>query len=151
MKKLKKQMITKYLQRVRAPHGMVLKDYHEFYAKLFMQFGNSKNLKIVSRSDYYSSSGYWLIERRLETNEELAKRQAILAKKMAKLKILRENRHKLKKIEAAKWRAIDKNRKAGEQKAKLEAEVEKVKTMVAVLKAAGFNVSKNKVIGSIKI
>ena len=141
-------MLTIYLQRVRAPHGMTLKAYSSFYSKLVKKHKNSNNLKIISRSSYYSDGGYWLIERRLETDAELSKRQAILDKREALRKADMLRLQVKRKADRAKWKAVEKAKKAAEVKAKMEKKVEEVKTMVKILKAAGFNVSKTAVVSA---
>lgn len=148
MKILKKKTLTKYLQRVRAPNGMTLKEFTSFYSKLVKKYGDSKDLKIVSRSHYYSDGGYWLIERRLETDSELSKRQKALDKKLALQKAQTERRREARKLENAKWAAARKKEKAAMEKAKLEKKVEEVKTMVKVLQMAGFKVSPSKVVSA---
>lgn len=144
MKKLKKQTVTKYLQRVRAPNAMTLKEYSSFYSKLVKKYGDSKTLKIVSRSGYYSDGGYWLIERRLETDAELAKRQNAYDKRMAMQKAQTERYNALRKADALKSRAADKKHKDLLKKAQLEKKVEDVKIMVKALQMSGFTVNKGK-------
>lgn len=138
MKKLKKQLITKYLQRVASPSRLSLKETVSLYSKLIKKYGDSKTIKIVDRSGYYSD-GFWLVERRLETDSELAKRQSAYDKRMA-----------AQKAETLRWAAVRKadaiKRRAADKKAKLEKEVEKVKNMVEALKLVGFEVvPKNRV------
>lgn len=134
-------MLTIYLQRVRSPDGMNLKEYTSFYSKLLKKYGSSTNLKIGTHNGYYSNGGYWLIERRLETDGELAKRQATLDKRMAVRKAQVESRRAARIIENAKWTAARKKEKVAIAKAKMEKKVEEVKTMLSILKAAGYSIS----------
>lgn len=153
MNKLKKKMLTIYLQRVRSPNGMTLKEYTNFYADLVSKYGDSKTLKVISRSGYYG--GYWLIDRRLETSAELVKRQAILDKNIAKKEALRakikasreieaKRRQAQQKIDTIKYRKSVQRHKKAMKKAQLEKKVEEVKTMVKALELAGFKVTSTK-------
>jgi hypothetical protein len=143
MKKLKKKMLSIKLQKVRAPGGMTLKEYTAFYASLVRKYGDSKNLKILYRGGYYGA--YWLVERRMETDAELAKRQTILDKKIARRQAEIARYRAARKIEAAARRESDKRHKLAMKKAAMERKVEEVKTMVNVLKAAGYVVSYTRV------
>lgn len=142
MKKLKKKMITKYLQKVRMPMGMTLKEFNSFYSKLASKYGDSKDIRLVERTGYYNAGGFWLVERRLETDAELAQRQKALDIGRAKRQALMERIRAQRKIEAAKRRAAEQERKKAMKKAQLEKKVEEVKTLVKILKSAGFQVSK---------
>lgn len=142
--KLKKKMLTVYIQRVKAPQGVTLTEYNTFYTKLTAKYGDNANLKIIRRMHGYSTGGYWLVERRMETNDELAKRQAILDKVIAKRRAIQEARKAKRKVEQAAYKADQKKRDSALKEAKLHREVENIKTMVAALKLAGYSVSANR-------
>lgn len=142
MKKLKKKVITKYLQKVRLPVGMTLKEFNAFYAKLTAKYGDSKDIRLIERTYDYSSGGSWLVERRLETNEELAKRQKELDARIARIQAIREKYNIQRKAETLRRRAAEKARQKAMKQAQLEKKVEEVKTLVRILKASGFEVSK---------
>lgn len=141
---LKKKMLTKYLQRVRAPHGMNLKEYATFYSKLLEKYSDSKNLKIISKSGYYSDGGYWLIERRMETSAELAKRQKAYDIRIAKRKAQTERYRAVRQAQIAAERESNKRHKLAMKKAQMERKVEEVQTMVKILQTAGYTISATK-------
>lgn len=137
--KLKKKMITATLKRIRMPGRMTLKAYTSYYTKLIAQYGNKSSLKVGYLDGYYSGtpSGHWLYERRLETDAELAKRQAKFDKNVALQKAETVQRRKRLKLEKARIKVEMKR----EEKRKMEKKIETVKTMVSVLRAAGYKIS----------
>jgi hypothetical protein len=146
--KLKKKMMTIYIQRVRSPHGMSLKEYTSFYSKLMKKYEGRSGLKIVSRSTYYSDGGYWLMERRMETDAELGKRQAVVDKRLAAREVERVRDKASRKAYADKRKIEMKKQKEAVKKANMERQVERVKTMVKVLQLAGYEISKSKALAA---
>lgn len=139
--KLNKKMLTIKLKKVRKPDKMSLIEYIALYKGLIKKYGNKKTLRLGYLGGYYSQGAYYLYERRLETDAELAKRQAKEDKweirikaERARIKKARMEHRAEARIEAAR---IEKARK----KAMMEKKVEEVKVMVSILKAAGYSVS----------
>ncbi len=141
--KLKNQMLTIVLERARMPNKISLKDFHAFYSKLMEKHSELKGLALTYRGGYYGR--HYLVQRRMETDAELAKRQIIVDKRLLAKKKEQEKRAIVRKAEMLKDRAEDKKHKMLMEKAKLEKKVEEVKTMVKVLQMAGFKVSPAKV------
>jgi hypothetical protein len=141
--KLKKKLITVQIKRLRMPGRMPLKSFTAFYNKLISRYGGQNSLKVGYLDGYYSggSSGYWLYERRLETDMELAKRQAMYDRRIAQ--------QKAETVRFRRQRALEATRRKAELKrieqAKMEKKVEEVKIMVSLLKSAGYAVSTKKV------
>ena len=154
MKKLKKKIITKYLQRVHIPTNMSLKEYATFYNKLISKYGDSKDFRLIYRDSYYSGA-YWLMERRLETDAEFKLRKKKYDEMLARIEKRRVKKLALQKAETArrqaqakamkiKMRAEMKKQKEAKKKADMEKKLEDIKTMVKVLKLSGFEVSSTK-------
>jgi len=91
---LKKKKITKWIKRVRPPYGMTLANYQSYILKLSKAYRNNKNIRVRDASNIAYCYGYWIVENRIETDSELAKRQAshdrVLAQKKARTLARRE-------------------------------------------------------------
>lgn len=141
--KLKKKTIIQKLERIRLPQSTSLAEFTSFYEGLKRKYGSSKSLRLGRLGGgYYTTGANWLYENRLETNEELAVRQAKHDRELARRKAETERYRAARKKETLKRRAEMKQRVAAQKKAELEKKVEEVKTMVNILKMAGYTVAK---------
>jgi len=145
--KLKKQMITINLEKVRAAHGTTLQELSSLYTKLAAKYGTRKSLRIIEKYESYRTyrTQHWLIERRMETDAELAKRQAKHDAVIARKKAVAMRRRAARKAETARYRAEAKAREAAHKKAQMEKKIEEIKTMAKLLKAAGIKITPGQV------
>lgn len=137
--KLKKRLITKRLQKVRLPQNMTLRDFTLYYINLTKKYLGSYKLNYN-----YRDGSYWIVERRMETNVELAQRQKLVDKRKARMLFLR----KQLAAERARERAIKKAQEKRNKNAQLNKKVEEFEAMVGILKGAGYNIVKNDRLGA---